>query len=118
MFIQTCLQRTISTNSHVIISIRTFKRFGEYVKGYGHEPKYYQGGMFNLIRYVTKSKLVHVYSFFKGYLPRAPHLKDPPDYLPPFIDPKEWTLEAATFGQNDYIGKFQLRIDYFQTFFV
>jgi hypothetical protein len=32
-------------------------------------------------------------------------LKDPPDYLPPFIDPKEWTLEAATFGQNDYIGK-------------
>jgi len=41
----------------------------------------------------------------KGYLPRASHLKDPPDYLPPFIDPQEWTLEAATFGQNDYIGK-------------
>jgi hypothetical protein len=43
MFIQSCLQRTIS-NSQLIISIRTFKRFGEYVKGYGHEPKYYQGG--------------------------------------------------------------------------
>jgi hypothetical protein len=42
---------------------------------------------------------------FKGYLPRASHLKDPPDYLPPFIDPQEWTLEAATFGQNDYIGR-------------
>ena len=43
--------------------------------------------------------------FFEGYLPRAPHLKDPPDYLPPFIDAQEWTLEASTFGQNDYIGK-------------
>ncbi|CAF0727117.1 unnamed protein product [Adineta ricciae] len=80
MLIQSCLQRTISS-SHLIISIRTFKRFGEYVKNYGHEPKYYQG----------------------GYLPRASHLKDPPDYLPPFIDPNEWSLEASTFGQNDYI---------------
>jgi hypothetical protein len=44
MFIQSCLQKTIS-NSQLIISIRTFKRFGEYVKGYGHEPKYYQGGI-------------------------------------------------------------------------
>jgi len=44
MFIQSCLQRTIS-NSQLIISIRTFKRFGEYVKNYGHEPKYYQGGI-------------------------------------------------------------------------
>ena len=44
-----------------------------------------------------------------GYLPRATHLKDPPDYLPPFIDPKEWTLEAATFGQNDYIGMLMAR---------
>ena len=44
-------------------------------------------------------------SFASGYLPRAKHLKDPPDYLPPFIDPQEWTLEAATFGQNDYIGQ-------------
>ncbi|CAF3967869.1 unnamed protein product [Rotaria sp. Silwood2] len=70
-----------NSNSQFTISIRTFKRFGEYVKGYGHEPKYYQG----------------------GYLPRAVHLKDPPSYLPPFIDPQEWTLEAATFGQNDYI---------------
>lgn len=43
MFIQTSLQRTISTCPW-IITIRTFKRFGEYVKGYGHEPKYYQGG--------------------------------------------------------------------------
>ena len=43
--------------------------------------------------------------FYSGYLPRASHLKDPPDYLPPFTDPQEWTLEAATFGQNDYIGK-------------
>jgi hypothetical protein len=25
--------------------------------------------------------------------------------MPPFIDPQDWTLEAATFGQNDYIGK-------------
>ena len=81
MFVQLCLQRTISS-SQVLIPVRTFKRFGEYVKNYGHDPKYYQG----------------------GYLPRATHLKTPPDYLPPFIDPKEWTLEAATFGQNDYIG--------------
>ena len=43
MFIQSCLQRTIS-NSQIIVSIRTFKRFGEYVKGYGYRPKYYQGG--------------------------------------------------------------------------
>ncbi|CAF4820413.1 unnamed protein product [Rotaria sp. Silwood1] len=80
MLIRSILSKT-NSNSQLTISIRTFKRFGEYVKGYGHEPKYYQG----------------------GYLPRAAHLKDPPNYLPPFIDPQEWTLEAATFGQNDYI---------------
>lgn len=45
------------------------------------------------------------YTLRLGYLPRASHLKDPPDYLPPFIDPNEWSLEASTFGQNDYIGK-------------
>ena len=50
--------------------------------------------------------------FFSGYLPRAPHLKDPPDYLPPFIDPQEWTLEAATFGQNDYIGKIYFSLSF------
>ena len=44
MFIQTCLPKTISP-SHIIISIRTFKRFGEYVKSYGHQPKYDQGGI-------------------------------------------------------------------------
>ena len=49
--------------------------------------------------------LIKMIWLFIGYLPRASHLKDPPDYLPPFIDPQEWTLEAATFGQNDYIGK-------------
>ena len=43
MFIQSCLQRTVS-NSQIIISIRTFKRFGEYVKSYGYQPKHYQGG--------------------------------------------------------------------------
>ena len=41
----------------------------------------------------------------QGYLPRASQLKESPNYLPPFIDPQEWTLEAATFGQNDYIGE-------------
>jgi hypothetical protein len=45
MFIQSSLQKIIP-NSNVIISIRTFKRFGEYVKNYGHEPKYDQGGLF------------------------------------------------------------------------
>lgn len=49
--------------------------------------------------------MTFIHSLSIGYLPRAPHLKDPPDYLPPFIDPQEWTLEASTFGQNDYIGK-------------
>ena len=28
---------------HLFFSL--FKRFGEYIKGYGHEPKYYQGGI-------------------------------------------------------------------------
>lgn len=44
------------------------------------------------------------FAFPLGYLPRVAHLKQSPDYLPPFIDPQEWTLEEATFGQNDYIG--------------
>ena len=44
MFMQICLQRTIS-KCQLITSVRTFKRFGEYIKGYGHEPKYYQGGI-------------------------------------------------------------------------
>lgn len=52
-----------------------------------------------------KNEMMFIHSLSIGYLPRAPHLKDPPDYLPPFIDPQEWTLEASTFGQNDYIGK-------------
>jgi hypothetical protein len=49
MLIQHSLQRTIS-NSHLIISIRTFKRFGEYVKSYGHESKHYQGGISTLFQ--------------------------------------------------------------------
>lgn len=43
MFVQLCLQRTISS-SQALVPIRTFKRFGEYVKNYGHSPKYDQGG--------------------------------------------------------------------------
>lgn len=105
MFIQTCLSRTIST-SPWRIPIRTFKRFGEYVKSYGHEPQYYQGGN-EQFRFIEERKK-NEWFCFSGYLPRASHLKDPPDYLPPFIDPQEWTLEAATFGQNDYIGKITL----------
>ncbi|CAF1256391.1 unnamed protein product, partial [Didymodactylos carnosus] len=70
------------TRVYSTIFVRTFKRFGEYVKSYGYQPKYYQGGL----------------------LPRPETMQnDPPDYLPPFIDPKEWSLENATFGQNDYI---------------
>ena len=55
MFIQSSLQRIIP-NSNVIISIRTFKRFGEYVKNYGHEPKYYQGGISTLFMFYIKIK--------------------------------------------------------------
>ena len=58
MFIQTCLQRTIPT-SQLIITIRTFKRFGEYVKGYGHESQYDQGGRSNA-RVYRREKRVFV----------------------------------------------------------
>lgn len=44
MIIRSIVPRTNIT-SPLIISLRTFKRFGEYVKGYGHMPKYYQGGI-------------------------------------------------------------------------
>ena len=102
MFTKLCLSGAISS-AQIVIPIRTFKRFGEYVKNYGHEPKYYQGGQFMFCVYL-KAYSKSLINLVLGYLPRAPHLKDPPDYLPPFIDPQEWTLEAATFGQNDYIG--------------
>lgn len=63
----------------------------------------------NTTKEVDQMRVVMKSSFlFEGYLPRASHLKDSPDYLPPFIDPQDWTLEAATFGQNDYIGKISL----------
>lgn len=58
MLTRSFLPRTIS-HSQIIISIRTFKRFGEYVKGYGHEPNYYQGGIYS--RFRSFSKKVQIY---------------------------------------------------------
>lgn len=70
MFMQNCLQRTIS-KCQLIMSVRTFKRFGEYVKGYGHEPQYYQGGIWSFVLFLRDRKK-HWLTFVSFYSKRLP----------------------------------------------
>ncbi|KAI0986342.1 hypothetical protein GJ496_005823 [Pomphorhynchus laevis] len=62
---------------------RGFRRYGEYVKNYGWDPEYFQGGQ--LPRY-------------KKLTPDIPKL-----CKPQHIVKDAWSPNRATFGQNDFI---------------